>query len=53
VDRARAQPMACDPLTLDEGQQVGVDGRGFGGRHAMRKALVGLQRALTKRARGC
>jgi hypothetical protein len=34
--------MACDPLTRDEGQQVGVDGRGLGGRHAMRKALVGF-----------
>src|SRR6516162_1333632 len=43
--------MTCDPLTLDEGQQVGVDGRGLGGRHAMRKALVGLQRAILQKLR--
>src|SRR6185312_2158039 len=36
----------CLPSALDERQQVGVDGRGLGGGHAVREALVGLERPL-------
>src|SRR5260370_12164306 len=32
--------------SLDERQQIGVDRGGFRGRHAVRKALVGLQAAV-------
>src|SRR5690348_2189886 len=30
-------------LSLDEGQQVGIDGVSFSGRHAMRKTFIGFQ----------
>src|SRR5215471_491643 len=49
VDRARARPMACDPLTLDEGQQVRVDGLGLCRRHAVRKTPVGFQGAILQK----
>ena len=42
----RRQPAdlpAVEPLGPQEGQQVGVDGLGVRGRHAVRKVLVGLQ----------
>jgi hypothetical protein len=33
-------------LASDESQQVGIDGIGLRGRHAVRKALVGFQGAV-------
>src|SRR5258708_39274364 len=38
--------MTISLSSLDEGEQVGVDGGRFRGRHAVRKALVGLQRPV-------
>jgi hypothetical protein len=37
---------------LDEGQQVSIDRRGLGGRHAVREAVVGLQRPVLHELRG-
>src|SRR6185312_2609390 len=37
--------------SLDEGEQIGVDRGRFRGRHAVRKALVGLQRAVLQKLR--
>ena len=36
-------------LRLQEGQQVGVDRVRLRGRHAMREALIGLQRAVLQK----
>src|SRR6202140_7622 len=45
-DKALPPPGAAPSLVSDERQQVGVDGIGIRGRHAVREALVGLQRAV-------
>src|ERR1035438_4991606 len=37
---------------LEEFQEVGVDRRGLGGRHAVRKAVIGLERAVLHELRG-
>ena len=47
--RRPSQPFAARPpgrSGLKEGEQVGVDGVGLGGRHAVRESLVGLQRPV-------
>jgi hypothetical protein len=45
VRRTGRRPVVQN-LRLQEGQQVGVDRFRLRGRHAMREALIGLQRAV-------
>src|SRR5580765_3875978 len=58
ISRFRVRSISCaeraprndDALSSrNEGEQVGVDGGGFRGRHAVRKALVGLQRPVLQK----
>jgi hypothetical protein len=46
--------MTPEPATINAipGQQVSVDRRGLGGRHAVRESVVGLQRAVLHELRG-
>jgi hypothetical protein len=39
-------PGTAPSLAFDENQQVGIDGIGIGGRHAVRKAHIGFQGAV-------
>jgi hypothetical protein len=43
---ATLTPPVVQTLRLQEGQQIGVDRFRLRGRHAMREALIGLQRAV-------
>src|ERR1700688_425425 len=45
-------PGAVQFLALNELQQVGVDGFGFGGGHAVRKAFVGFESGVLQQLRG-
>jgi hypothetical protein len=46
VRMAGRRLIVAQALRLQEGQQVGVDCFRLRGRHAMREALIGLQRAV-------
>src|SRR5437879_4828147 len=47
--KSRGALLMCGCLSLDERQEVCVDGRGLGERHAVREALVSLERALPQK----